>query len=270
MAQPDQLIRFMLRKTLTRGVIIQMNNIREEATRLHSLGELESELFTQVMAGSILLLSISKGGIRQVTQLDSQDKDSHVQRVASESRQGAVRGYLSKKTTQPLIQADLSALGSQVKLSTIRDTGVGQPYVSTVDCPAIHLADALLHYTRQSVQTQADFVLYKNTAIMIEAMPQCSEKQWFDSMQALASISNTSLQEKSSIDIMDAFSDLECRVLGKDDYRYQCHCKPEVMLDALEKLDKETLASLEDDEGNVTLSCQYCAKTYQLKSQNNE
>lgn len=266
MAQPDQLVRFMLRKTLTRGVIIQMNNIRKEATKVHQLDALESELFAQVMAGSILLLSISKGGVRQVMQLDSQDSNSVIQRMSSESRQGAVRGYVSKQQGQSLKEADLSALGSHVKLSTIRDTGVGQPYVSTVDCPAVHLADALLHYTRQSVQTQADFVLYKNTAIMIEAMPQCSEEQWFESMQTLAAISNSTLQKQSSTEILSAFSELQCRVLGTDDYRYQCHCKPEVMLGALEKLDKETLKSLKDDEGKVTLSCQYCAKKYQLKA----
>jgi len=262
MAQPEQLIRFILRKTLTRGVIIQMNHIREEAAKIHQLNDVESELFSQVMAGSILLLSISKGGIRQVMQLDGHG--ASIQRISSESRQGAVRGYINWGTSRQVTEANLSALGDKAQLSTIRDSGVGQPYISTVDCPKHHLADALLHYTRQSVQTQADFVLHKNTAIMIEAMPKCSESQWFESIEALAAIRNTTLEQNNATDILNEFDALQCHILGKDDYRYQCQCKPEIMARALENLDRTTLKSLENEQGNVTLSCQYCAKKYHL------
>jgi len=262
MAQSDPLTRFILKKTLTRGAIIQMNHIKDEAAKVHQLNDLESDFFSQVMAGSILLLSVSKGGVRQVMQLDGHEGSIH--RIASESRQGAVRGYINWGQHRHLGSADLSALGKRVQLSTIRDSGMGQPYISTVECSENHLADALLHYSRQSVQLQADFVLHKNTAIMIESMPQCSEEQWFESIETLATISNNILEEQTTTDILTHFSTLGCHILGQDDYRYQCHCKAGTMFSALKNLDKATLTSLEDEEGKVTLSCQYCAKKYQL------
>jgi len=268
MAKTDQLTRFFLKKTLTRGVIIQVDHIKKEAAKLHQLHAKESDLFAQVLAGSILLLSISKGGIRQVMQLDGQH--GTVRRIASESRQGAVRGYINWGEKRDVQHADLSALGSSVQLSTIRDSGAGQPYVSTVACPEKHLADALLHYSRQSVQIQADFLLHKNTAIMLEAMPTCSEEQWHESLQTLATISNQSLEKENVKTILTAFDTLNCRVLGQDDYRYQCHCKAQTMFSALKNLDSETLSSLEDEHGKVTLSCQYCAKQYHLDSKETE
>ncbi|MDQ6966283.1 MAG: hypothetical protein Q9M23_05115, partial [Mariprofundaceae bacterium] len=70
----DHLIRFLLPGTQTRGAIIHGSHLRAEACRIHGLVEGDQhapgELFAQTLIASILLLTISKGGIRQVLQLD--------------------------------------------------------------------------------------------------------------------------------------------------------------------------------------------------------
>lgn len=92
----DQLIRFLLPRTCTRGAIIKATNIQAGACRIHGLANTDAgspgQLLGQSLIASILLLSISKGGVRQVLQLNGETGPAS--RVLAETRSGAVRGYI--------------------------------------------------------------------------------------------------------------------------------------------------------------------------------
>jgi len=258
----DQLIRFLLPEAHSRGVIIRATHLFAEANRIHGLNGPVAELFDQTLLASILLLSISKGGMRQVLQLDA-TVPAPLKRILVESRLGAVRGYLNWQEDQTAIhhaQADNVSdwLGSPVRLSTVRDLGVGQPYISTIEHDSDFLADHLLHYLNQSVQIRADIILHGDLAMMIEAMPGCDDDHWFQAVESMAKIPDQALDDASPASLLKYFEPLRCKVAGTDDYRYQCDCSPEKMAQAIKNLPPEQLASLRDASGKITVSCQYC------------
>jgi len=257
----DTLFRFLLPEARARGAVIRGTHIIREANDIHGLQGEPARLFGQTLLASIMLLSISKGGVRQVFQLDASDEQAAIQRMQAEARSGMVRGYVqwheaarSAKEGEG-IQA---WMGQRILLSTVRDLGVGQPYISTVQHDSAWLADHMLEYLRQSVQIQADIILHDDLAMMIEAMPGCDDEHWFKAVEAMASISSQALSHDEPQDILQAFDKLGCHIVGEDAYAYRCSCTPEILEQALAGINKEELESLADERGDVVLSCQYC------------
>ncbi|MBN4076873.1 Hsp33 family molecular chaperone HslO [Mariprofundus ferrooxydans] len=266
----DTLIRFLLPDSHSRGVIIRSTEIFKTANRIHGLnGRLNddlnssfAQLFDQTLLASILLLSISKGGTRQVLQLNG-SPTAPLKKVLSEARQGQVRGYIDWADEHTILHqhdnVNLSSwLGSPIRLSTVRDLGFGQPYVSTIEHPSDFLADHLIHYLHQSVQIKADIILQGDLAIMIEAMPGCDDEHWFQSVETMAKIPNSALQDETPETLLRYFDSLNIKQVGTDSYAYHCDCSPEKMLQALRTLPADQLAELADEAGNITTSCQYC------------
>jgi len=259
----DQLTRFLLPEAHSRGVIIRATHLIGEANRIHGLNGHVASLFGQSLLASILLLSISKGGMRQVLQLDATTPASPLQRITAESRCGAVRGYINWREDQAVLHHAATAalsgwLGSKIRLSTVRDLGVGQPYVSTLEHDSDFLADHLIHYLHQSVQIRADIILHGDLAIMIEAMPGCNDEHWFKAVESMAAIPDQALADQSTESMLEYFQPLRCKIAGTDTYAYQCDCNPEKMAVAINKMPPDQLRSLLDESGHITVSCQYC------------
>jgi len=262
MKQQDELIRFLLPEARARGAIIRGKNILGEANRIHGLEGKPAMIFGQTLLASIILLSISKGGVRQVLQLDASEADVPMKRMQAESKSGAVRGYVQWSEdavpSQVNGQGITAWMGKNMLLSTVRDLGVGHPYVSTVQQESDWFADHILEYLRQSVQVQADVILQDDLALMIEAMPGCDDDYWFKAVEAMAKISNDTIKNKTPAQILKVFDDLGCKMVGHDKYAYQCACSEGSMQQALASLTQEELHDLADEQNEVSLSCQYC------------
>lgn len=259
----DELIRFLLPDAKARGALMDGSHIIEEATRIHGLEGKPAELFGQVLLASIMLLSVSKGGVRQVLQLDATDEQSPIQRMQAECRNGQVRGYVQwRDAAVQSVEGDGVSpwMGKEMLLSTVRDLGFGQPYVSTIQHDSDWLAEHIMHYLAQSVQVEADVVLHKGVALMIEAMPGSDDDSWFAAVEALAKISNQTLAQKNTDEILQVFTALGCQVVGRDSYTYACSCSNESMQQVLQAMAEDDLRDLANDDGEVILSCQYCKR----------
>ena len=270
-AHSDTLIRFLIPDAQCRGAIIRGTHIIEDGAKAHGLSDMPAQIFGQTLLSSILLLSVSKGGIRQILQLDTHPTQAHspITRILAEARAGAVRGYLNWQEDhvghRNEQQADISSwMGSPLHLSTVRDLGFGQPYISTIEHDSEYLADHILHYLNQSVQVQADVILQGDLAILLEAMPGSDDDTWFKAIEKLASINTDTLESSTPEEIITAFDDLHVKIVGRDDYAYQCSCNIEKMAASLSALDEQELEDLKDENGHITLSCQYCSSNYTL------
>ncbi len=263
----DTLIRFMLPTLHVRGCMIRAAHLRHQGAAIHGLGDEVAELFAQMMAGAVLMLSMSKGGIRQVLQLDAMNEAAPVQRMLSEVQSGHVRGYVSWQEAHNSMRSGTdrelaSWMGSPLRVSVVRDFGRGEPYVSTIESNADYMADHLTHFTAQSIQTRADFVLRGEVGLMLEAMPGCQDVHWHDAVAALAAISNDTIDALQESSLQSCFAAQHIRIVGRDDWRWHCHCQPERMTQAIARLPHEQLQGLMDDHGNISVNCQYCRKTY--------
>ena len=261
----DRLIRFLLPRARCRGGIIRASCIVREAAAVHGLNGPVATLFGQGLIASILLLSISKGGIRQVLQLDG--SGGPVSRLLAECGNRSVRGYMQwagAPVPQPEREGPLAWLGGHVRLSTVRDLGFGQPYVSVIETDSSYLADVVVQYLTRSVQVRADVILHGDLGLIIEAMPGCNDAHWFQAVECLAAISDEALEAQPAA-VLDTFASLDCKMLDSDCYAYRCRCNPKAMAEALRALSTGELADMRDAHGDISLSCRYCNKTYRIK-----
>jgi len=261
----DRLIRFLLPQARCRGAIIRASGIAGKAAALHGLNGPVATLFGQGLIASILLLSISKGGVRQVLQLDG--KGGPVTRILAEAGNRSVRGYIQWATTpapQPEERGLLAWLGEHIRCSTVRDLGFGQPYVSVIETGSSYLADVIVQYLARSVQIRADVILHGDLGLIIEAMPGCDDAHWFQAVECIASISNEMLAASPRA-VLDAFEPVGCKVLGSDDYAYRCRCNPKAMTEGLYTMSARELADMRDEHGEISVSCRYCNKTYRIR-----
>lgn len=273
MRQQDTLIRFLLPEARARGAIIRGQHMIAEANAMHGLQGEPALLFGQTLLASIMLLSISKGGVRQVLQLDASHDNTPIKRMQAESKSGAVRGYVQwREDAQVTHEGEgiTALMGEDILLSTVRDLGIGQPYVSTVQHDSAWLADHMLEYLRQSVQVQADMLLVGDLAMMIETMPGCDDAHWFKAVEAMAKVSNQALAHDEPEKILQVFAELDCKIVGQDVYHYACSCSKETMKQALAGLTADDLEELADEAGDVTLSCQYCNNHVQVNINTDE
>lgn len=261
--------RFMLRNERVRGVIIEADSLIAHAQSVHGLEGMPAVLLGQTLMASMALLSISKGGVRQVLQLDAGSTTAPILRIQAETRQGAVRGYLNwNPEPQPgLGERHLlsSWLGQTILTSTIRDLGFGQPYISTIEHQSDYLADHIIHYLLQSTQIRADLAIIDRKAMLIEAMPECSDEHWSHAVTLMASIDNQYLAEHDAVSICEKMDPDDCQFLGVDHYHYRCHCNAESIYASLQTFSHEQLKELANEHGEIALSCQYCKKQYARK-----
>ena len=268
----DQLIRFLLPEAQARGALIRGTRIIAEASRIHGLNGPAAKLFGQALLASVLLLSVSKGGMRQVLQLDALPGSTHapLKRLMAETQPGAVRGSLSWQEEHLAMRDEGHGglgnwMGQPIRLSTVRDLGFGQPYVSTIEYDSDFLADHIVHYLNQSVQVRADVILHGDLGIIVEAMPGSDDEHWFRAVETMATIPTDALQTGSTDELLGYFDSLRCKQVGADDYAYRCGCNPEKMVAAIKAMDSETIAELIDENGNITVSCQYCHRHFEIQ-----
>jgi len=262
LSQQDILYRFLLPGAFARGAIIRGTHIIEEARDVHGLTDKSATLFGQSLLASVMLLCTSKGGIRQVLQLDASIENTPIRRIQAETQSGRVRGYVQwqEGPAQAMTEREgiTALMGEDILLSTVRDLGVGKPYISTVQHHSDWLSDYVLEYLRQSVQVHADLILHHDLALMLEAMPGCDDEHWFKAVEAMAKVSDEVLQQDEPETILQAFDGLGCQVVGRDVYTYACSCSQESMSQALMSLSEDDLLELADEYGDVILSCSYC------------
>jgi len=265
----NSLIRFLLPEARARGAIIRADNIIARANELHGFSGIPAEMFGKALIASILLLSVSKGGIRQVLQLDSSVDQAPISRILAEARTGAVRGFLKWSEAGPQSRSHLDEgisawMGKPIRTSVVRDLGIGQPYISTIEHDSDYMADHILHFLHQSAQIQSDVIIQGDIGILLEAMPGSGEEHWFRAVDAMAKIPNETLKKASVHGILKGFDSLKCKIVGEDQYAYHCGCKPECMVSALHTISEEQLHELADEQGEITLSCQYCNSCYKV------
>ena len=270
----DTLIRFLLPDAHTRGAIIRGTHIIEEAKSMHGLSDMPAQMLGKTLLASILLLTASKGGVRQVLQLDALPSQSQapIRRILAEAKTGSVRGYLNWKEgaaiqRNPQEEGISAWMGHPLHISAVRDLGFGTPYISTIEYDSEYLADHIVHFLHQSAQIRADMILQDDIAILLEAMPGCDDEHWFKAVSTMAGISNDDLKHQQPEQLLQAFDALHVKIVGHDDYIYQCDCNAEKLSAALLAITIDNLPELADEHGNLTVSCQYCSNHYSVPLQ---
>ena len=164
-------------------------------------------------------------------------------------------------------------------LTVIRDIGLKEPYVGSVELISGEIAEDFTYYLAKSEQTpsvvalgvlMADGKVKHAGGMMIQLLPGAGEEE-ISYLEARTSgfpdISFLMEEGFSPAQILDLFlGDPEIRYLHGAPVAFNCNCSKERMSSGLIALGRTELEGLLDDPDGIETQCHFCNKKYRFSS----
>jgi molecular chaperone Hsp33 len=271
-AKTDVLNRYLFDGKHARGELVQLTKTYQEIIALHEYPLGVQTLLGELVAATCLLTATLKFEGEITVQLQGDGPISYMS-VNGDHNQN-MRGIA--RLAEPTEGVGLRALvGKGTMVITIRPEK-GEPYQGVVALDKDNLADCLAHYFEVSEQIPTKIWLFNNNdntqvaGSLIQLLPDGDnkEKQLSD-FEHLCQLTNTIKPDE--IFSLDAESLLyrlyhqeEVRLFEPQDVNYQCSCSEEKCLTAIAQIAPSELASIIEEQGCVSMTCEYCLTTYKF------
>lgn len=193
---------------------------------------------------------------------------------------GYVKGYVE----EPLVLLPPNALGKldvggaigQGQLTVIKDMGLKDPYVGTVDLQSGEIADDLTYYFALSEQVPSSVALgvllnkenhvQASGGFIIQLMPFAEEavinklEENLKNIKSITELLNTGHTPESILELI--LGDMDLIINETSETGFRCNCSKERVSRALLSLGKNELTKLIDEEKPVEVNCHFCNSDY--------
>ena len=270
----DQMQRFIFAETDIRGEVVSLEEAYQTVTEQNPAPRAVQHLLGEFLAAASLLSSTLK--FDGIITLQARGDGPLSLIMAEGDHHKGLRGIAN-----PDPEADFSELenatmqellGKSVLAITI-DPDKGQRYQGVVPLEEETLAACLEHYFKQSEQLDTRFWIAVNeqrvSALMLQALPQQktdSKEQW-ETVTALAgTVTPQELLELEHKTLLyRLFNEHEVRLFDSLPIRFSCSCSRARCAHTLASLGPEDVAEMIEEQGKVSIDCQFCKQHYSFK-----
>lgn len=279
----DVLNRYLFDDMHARGELVQLTNSYQSIIANHNYTDGVKTLLGELLAATCLLTATLKFEGEIAVQLQGDGPLSYA--VINGDHNQVMRGVAKLK--QASEAAGLQELvGKGVMVITIRPNK-GEPYQGVVPLEKPTLAECLAQYFETSDQIPTTLWLYTDieqgnaAGALVQLLPDSGDKeQQLADYNHLCQLTNTIKAEEifnlpAEELLYRLFHEEKVRIFDPQAVSYQCSCSEEKCLTAITQLGAKELKSILEEQGKVSMTCDYCATTYafdesQLSSYLNE
>ncbi len=264
-----------------RAVIATTTNLVAEARKRHNLSFTATAALGRAMTGASLLASfVTKQG--QVA-LKFQGNGPLGAVMVDANPKGTVRGYVEN----PQVELPLNSLGNfdvgtavgnTGYLHVIIDRGFGMPHQSTVELETGEIAEDINRYLVDSEQTGSIVIIGTHITsegveaaggLIVQLLPDANEDTVCQLENNVSTFGTFTFLMRQGMGIEEILS----RILQGFDVRpitevlplsFQCKCSKARFVEALKVLDKDSLLSMANEDGQAEGRCEFCNNTYQV------
>jgi molecular chaperone Hsp33 len=270
--QTDVLNRYLFDGKHARGELVQLTNTYQKIIDLHEYPSGVQSLLGELVAATCLLTATLKFQGEITVQLQGDGPIGYMS-VNGDHNQN-MRGIA--RLTEPTEGKGLrNLIGKGTMVITIRPEK-GEAYQGVVALDEDNLADCLGHYFEVSEQIPTKIWLFSKTdntqvaGSLIQLLPDGDDKEQQKSdFEHLCQLTNTIKADE--IFTLDAET-LLYRLYHQEDVRlfepqsvsYQCSCSEEKCLTAIAQVAPSELKSIIEEQGCVSMTCDYCLTTYKF------
>lgn len=268
----DVLNRYLFDGKHARGELVQLTKAYQEIIALHEYPPGVQALLGELVAATCLLTATLKFEGEITVQLQGDGPISYMS-VNGDDKQN-MRGIA--RLAEPTAGIGLKELiGKGTMVITIRPEK-GEPYQGVVALDKENLADCLAHYFEVSEQIPTKIWLFNNAdntqvaGSLIQLLPDSDSKETqLSDFEHLCQLTNTiKADEIFSLDAEDLLYRLyhqeEVRLFEPQSVNYQCSCSEEKCLTAISQVSPSELISIIEEQGCVSMTCEYCLTTYKF------
>ena len=272
----DQLVRAISKDGYVKAVAVSTRELTERARQIHKTLPVATAALGRTLAAASMMGNALKGeGASLTLQIKGDGPLGTI--LAVSDNEGNVRGTVDNPQVDIPLRADGkldvgSAVGFDGTLTVIRDLNMKEPYVGSVGLLGGEIAEDLAAYFVESEQiptacglgvlVDRDQSVLVSGGYIIQLLPGASEDiitMVEGGIYAAGPVTEL-LKEDSDPEslLRRVMSDFDLEILEKSPVEYRCFCSRERMERALISLGPEELGAMMVEQGDVTLTCQFC------------
>lgn len=272
--EADHILHITLAEGMVRGLLVTGSQTVQEAQRIHLTTPAATAALGRTLMGTAMLSSMLKEENASVTVTIS--GGGPIGKILCVGDRESVRGTVDVPHLEIPLRMDGKlfvgmAVGTNGRMSVVKDLGLKNPYVGQVTLQSGEIAEDFAHYFLQSEQTPSlvslgvlvagDAVLAAG-GVLLQPLPGCPSGI-IDELELrsplFGEISRELAHEPMETLMKAWFNDLSPVVLESTPLSYRCHCSRERMEKTLIALGKEELTHMiEDDIDGAELHCHFC------------
>lgn len=266
----DKLNRYLFDNMHARGELVQLSKTYQDIVNAHQYPEGVKALLGELITVTSLLTATLKLEGEIAVQLQGDGPVDYF--AVNANHQQEIRGIA--KVSQPTNATGLKALvGKGNMIITIRPKK-GEPYQGVVALERDTLAECLAHYFEVSEQIPTKIWLFhdkKATQVagaLIQLLPDSEDKaQQLHDFEHLCQLTDTiKPDEIFNLDAQTLLYRLyhqeTVRLFEPQNVCNKCSCSADKCLTALAQLGKAEIDDILDEQGVVSMTCDYCLTTY--------
>lgn len=276
----DQIARAISKDGSVKAAAVSTRALTERARNIHHTTPVATAALGRALAGASMMGNALKGQGESVTlQIKGGGPLGTV--LAISDAEGNVRGYVGDASVDLPLRSDGKldvggAVGHTGTLTVIKDLGLKEPYVGTIDLLGGEIAEDVAAYFVESEQIPSacglgvlvdrDRSVLAAGGYLIQLLPGASEDtiaKVEGGIYAAPSVTNILKDDPDPAHLLQTvLSDFDLEILETAPIEYRCYCSRERTERALLSLGSAELEDMLREQGGAELTCQFCDKVH--------
>lgn len=280
----DYIVRGIAANGQIRCFALDTSRLVEEARRTHLYSPLSCAALGRTLSAALLLGETLKGDKDLVTLFIKGDGPLK-QVLATADSQGHVKGYVSvPDVVLPNKENGHLNVGAGIgkgTLTVIKDLGMKEPYVGTVDLVSGEIAEDLTWYFAKSEQTptacalgvliDTDYSVKAAGGFLIQLLPNTPDETIGKLEKNLSSLPTVTDMLKDGLNpegmLKRALNGFDIEFTETREVSFVCNCSKERLVRALKTLGKDELTDMKEKDGGAEVTCDFCGKKYRYSAE---
>ena len=277
----DYMIRATAADDSIRAFAATTRQMVEDASRAHYTTPVCTAALGRLLTGGVMIGSMLKEDKALVTIQIRGDGPAGGLTVTADSHFHA-KGYVNNPHVQiplkPNGKLDVSGAIGKGTLTVIRDIGLKEPYVGTIQMPSAEIAEDLTLYFAESEQIPSsvglgvlvdrDWSVRQAGGFILQLMPGAGDEVIDRLEKKIAGLrSVTDLLEQGMLpeDILgELIGDFGLQITQKHEVSFACSCSRERIEKALISIGPEDVTEMIEEGKPIEVGCQFCGKQYRF------
>ena len=277
----DYMIRATAADDSIRAFAATTRQMVEDARRAHDTTPVCTAALGRLLTGGVMIGSMLKEDKALVTIQIRGDGPAGGLTVTADSHFHA-KGYVNNPHVQiplkPNGKLDVSGAIGKGTLTVIRDIGLKEPYVGTIQMPSAEIAEDLTLYFAESEQIPSsvglgvlvdrDWSVRQAGGFILQLMPGAGDEvidRLEKKIAGLRSVTDRLEQGMLPEDILgELIGDFGLQITQKHEVSFACSCSRERIEKALISIGPEDVTEMIEEGKPIEVGCQFCGKQYRF------
>ena len=279
----DQLVRVIAKDAPIKAMAISGTSLVERARQIHDTWPVATAALGRLLMAASMMGNMLKEQDGSVTLRVKGDGPLGTVLAVSDSM-GNVRGYVENPAVdvprKSHAKLDVgSAVGPGGTLTVVKDLGLKEPYVGSIQLISGEIAEDIAAYFVESEQIPTACALgvlvqggsgevITAGGYLIQLLPGADEEAICKverGLQKVGYVTGHLKQGKSALDLIrDVLGEFEIEILETCPVEYRCYCSRDRVVKALISMGSQEMRSLIDEQGQAELTCQFCDQVYRF------